>query len=134
MAKSKKNDFNLGTGRRKTAVVRVRIKPGSGKITVNGRDVEAHFTRATSIMIIKQPLVVTNMLTSIDIDATAHGGGPSGQAGAMRHGLARALVRYDESLKSALRQAGYLTRDSREVERKKVGLHGARRGTQFSKR
>lgn len=134
MAKSQKIDLHRGTGRRKTAVCRVRIKLGTGKITVNGRDVREHFTRATSIMIIEQPLVVTNMLGSVDLTITAHGGGPSGQAGAARHGIARALVRFDEAHKSALRKAGYLTRDSREVERKKVGLHGARRGTQFSKR
>lgn len=107
---------------------------GSGKITVNGKDIQSYFGRETSIMIAKQPLVLTNHVETFDIQVNVHGGGESGQAGATRHGITRALIDYDATLKSALSQAGFVTRDAREVERKKVGLHSARRAKQFSKR
>jgi small subunit ribosomal protein S9 len=125
---------NYGTGRRKTAVARVHISPGSGKIVVNHKPVDEFFSRETGRMMVRQPLEVTNLLTSFDILVNVTGGGETGQAGAVRHGIARALVEYDASLKPALRQAGLVTRDAREVERKKVGLHKARRRKQFSKR
>ena len=127
-------NYNYGTGRRKSAVARVFIKSGSGKITVNGKDIENFFGRQTSIMICKQPLLLTNHAESFDIMVNVAGGGESGQAGATRHGITRALIDYDASLKPALSQAGFVTRDAREVERKKVGLHSARRRKQFSKR
>ena len=127
-------DWNNGTGRRKSSVARVFIKKGSGKITVNGKDVGDFFGRQTSIMICKQPLVLTDHVETFDVLVNVHGGGESGQAGAVRHGITRALIDYDETLKPALSQAGFVTRDAREVERKKVGLHGARRRKQFSKR
>ena len=107
---------------------------GSGKITINGKDIAAYFGRQTSIMISKQPLVLTNNAEAFDIQVNVHGGGESGQAGAVRHGITRALIDYDAALKPVLSQAGYVTRDAREVERKKVGLHSARRRKQFSKR
>ncbi|WP_028601910.1 30S ribosomal protein S9 [Ottowia thiooxydans] len=127
-------DWNNGTGRRKSSVARVFIKKGSGKITVNGKDVGEFFGRQTSIMICKQPLVLTDHVETFDVLVNVHGGGESGQAGAVRHGITRALIDYDETLKPALSQAGFVTRDAREVERKKVGLHSARRRKQFSKR
>ncbi|UFS55657.1 30S ribosomal protein S9 [Comamonadaceae bacterium M7527] len=127
-------DWNNGTGRRKSSVARVFIKKGSGKITVNGKDIENYFGRQTSIMIAKQPLVLTENVESFDIQVNVHGGGESGQAGAVRHGITRALMDYDANLKPALSAAGYVTRDAREVERKKVGLRSARRRKQFSKR
>ncbi len=127
-------EWNNGTGRRKSSVARVFLKKGSGKITVNGKDIEQFFGRQTSIMICKQPLVLTNNTEAFDIQVNVHGGGESGQAGAVRHGITRALIDYDTALKPQLSQAGYVTRDAREVERKKVGLHGARRRKQFSKR
>jgi small subunit ribosomal protein S9 len=127
-------DWNNGTGRRKSSVARVFIKKGSGKITVNGKDIENYFGRQTSIMIAKQPLVLTENVESFDILVNVHGGGESGQAGAVRHGITRALMDYDANLKPALSAAGYVTRDAREVERKKVGLRSARRRKQFSKR
>ena len=127
-------DWNNGTGRRKTSVARVFLKKGSGKITVNGKPIEEFFGRQTSIMICKQPLVLTENVESFDIQVNVHGGGESGQAGAVRHGITRALIDYDATLKAALSQAGFVTRDAREVERKKVGLHSARRAKQFSKR
>jgi small subunit ribosomal protein S9 len=127
-------EWNNGTGRRKSSVARVFLKKGSGKITVNGKDIEAFFGRQTSIMICKQPLLLTNHGESFDIMVNVAGGGESGQAGATRHGITRALIDYDASLKSVLSQAGFVTRDAREVERKKVGFHGARRRKQFSKR
>jgi small subunit ribosomal protein S9 len=127
-------DWNNGTGRRKSSVARVFLKKGSGKITVNGKDIEAFFGRQTSIMIAKQPLVLTENTESFDIQVNVHGGGESGQAGAVRHGITRALSDYDAALKPALSAAGYVTRDAREVERKKVGLRSARRRKQFSKR
>jgi small subunit ribosomal protein S9 len=126
--------WNNGTGRRKSSVARVFLKKGSGKITINDKDIAAYFGRETSIMIAKQPLVLTGNLEAFDIMVNVHGGGESGQAGAVRHGITRALIDYDAALKPALSQAGFVTRDAREVERKKVGLHGARRRKQFSKR
>lgn len=127
-------EWNNGTGRRKSSVARVFLKKGSGKITVNGKDITAYFGRQTSIMISKQPLVLTGNEETFDIQVNVHGGGESGQAGAVRHGITRALIDYDAALKPALSAAGYVTRDAREVERKKVGLHSARRRKQFSKR
>lgn len=127
-------DWNNGTGRRKSSVARVFMKKGTGKITVNDKDVQEFFGRQTSIMIVKQPLFLTNHVETFDIKINVHGGGESGQAGAARHGITRALIDYDETLKPALSQAGFVTRDAREVERKKVGLHSARRRKQFSKR
>jgi small subunit ribosomal protein S9 len=127
-------DWNYGTGRRKSSVARVFIKKGTGQITVNGKPVEQYFGRQTSIMIVKQPLLLTNNAETFDIQVNVHGGGESGQAGAVRHGVTRALIDYDAGLKSELSNAGFVTRDAREVERKKVGLHGARRRKQFSKR
>ena len=127
-------DWNNGTGRRKSSVARVFLKKGSGKITVNGKDIEAFFGRQTSIMIAKQPLALTENLESFDVQVNVHGGGESGQAGAIRHGITRALIDYDAALKPELSKAGFVTRDAREVERKKIGLRGARRAKQFSKR
>ena len=127
-------DWNNGTGRRKTSVARVFLKRGSGKITINGKPIEEFFGRQTSIMISKQPLFLTENVETFDIQVNVHGGGESGQAGAARHGITRALIDYDATLKPVLSQAGFVTRDAREVERKKVGLHSARRAKQFSKR
>ncbi|HLR29190.1 MAG TPA: 30S ribosomal protein S9 [Paenalcaligenes sp.] len=127
-------DWNYGTGRRKRSVARVFMKKGSGQIVVNGRPIEDYFARETGRMIVRQPLHLTDNLESFDIKVNVHGGGESGQAGAIRHGITRALIQYDETLKAQLRQAGYVTRDARSVERKKVGLHKARRRKQFSKR
>ena len=127
-------EWNNGTGRRKSSVARVFIKKGTGKITVNDRDIQTFFGRQTSIMIVRQPLFLTNHVETFDIMVNVHGGGESGQAGAIRHGITRALIDYDETLKPALSQAGFVTRDAREVERKKVGFRSARRRKQFSKR
>ncbi len=127
-------DWNNGTGRRKSSVARVFLKKGSGKITVNDKDIQAFFGRQTSIMICRQPLMLTNHASTFDIMVNVAGGGESGQAGAVRHGITRALIDYDATLKPALSLAGFVTRDAREVERKKVGLHSARRRKQFSKR
>lgn len=127
-------EWNNGTGRRKSSVARVFLKKGSGKITVNGKDIQDYFGRETSIMVVKQPLVLTENLESFDIQINVRGGGESGQAGAARHGITRALIDYDTGLKPALSAAGFVTRDAREVERKKVGLRSARRAKQFSKR
>ena len=127
-------DWNNGTGRRKSSVARVFMKKGTGKITINDKDIEAFFGRETSIMIAKQPLFLTNNVETFDIMVNVAGGGESGQAGATRHGITRALIDYDATLKPVLSQAGVVTRDAREVERKKVGLHSARRRKQFSKR
>jgi small subunit ribosomal protein S9 len=127
-------EWNNGTGRRKSSVARVFMKKGSGKITINGRDIAEFFGRQTSIMISKQPLVLTNNVEAFDIQVNVHGGGESGQAGAVRHGITRALIDYDSALKPQLSAAGFVTRGAREVERKKVGLHSARRRKQFSKR
>ncbi len=126
--------YNYGTGRRKTAVARVFIKAGSGNIVVNGKPVDEFFSRETGRMIVRQPLVLTECETRFDIMVNVIGGGESGQAGAVRHGITRALIEYDEELKPALRKAGFVTRDAREVERKKVGFRKARRRKQFSKR
>jgi len=123
-----------GTGRRKTAVARVFLRPGTGKIVVNDKPVDVFFSRETGRMIVRQPLVLTQHLNTFDIEVNVHGGGESGQAGAVRHGITRALIDYDTSLKASLKQAGLVTRDAREVERKKVGLRKARRRKQFSKR
>ena len=125
---------NYGTGRRKSSTARVFMRSGSGKIVVNGRPVDEFFGRETSRMIVRQPLVVSDMADKFDFTVTVEGGGITGQAGAIRLGIARALVEYNETLKPELRKAGLMTRDAREVERKKVGLHKARRATQFSKR
>ena len=127
-------NWNYGTGRRKSSVARVFIKKGDGQITVNGKTVDEYFGRQTSIMIVKQPLLLTGNEVAFDIKVSVHGGGESGQAGAIRHGITRALMDYDMALKPDLSRAGFVTRDAREVERKKVGLHGARRRKQFSKR
>ena len=123
-----------GTGRRKTSTARVFMKPGGGEITVNNRPLDKFFGRQTARMIIRQPLELTDMTKKFDISVTVSGGGTTGQAGAIRHGLTRALMRYDEAMRPALRKAGFVTRDAREVERKKVGLRKARRATQYSKR
>lgn len=125
---------NYGTGRRKTATARVFLKSGSGNITINDRSLENYFGREVARMIVRQPLVLTGLDEKLDLNITVVGGGSFGQAGAIRHGIARALIEYDETLKSSLRQAGYVTRDSREVERKKVGLRKARKRPQYSKR
>ena len=127
-------EWNNGTGRRKSSVARVFLKKGSGQIVVNGKAIDNFFGRQTSIMICKQPLVLTNNAEAFDIKVNVHGGGESGQAGAVRHGVTRALIDFDAALKPELSRAGFVTRDAREVERKKVGLHGARRRKQFSKR
>lgn len=125
---------NYGTGRRKSSVARVFIRKGSGAINVNGRPLDEFFGRETARMIVRQPLELTQNTDKFDITVSTVGGGTTGQAGAIRLGIARALVDYDDSLKTELRKAGFMTRDARKVERKKVGLHGARRATQFSKR
>ena len=125
---------NYGTGRRKTSAARVFLTTGNGEISVNDRTLENFFGRETSRMVIRQPLEVTEMLDKVDIRITVRGGGSSGQAGAIRHGISRALVDYNEEFRPALRSAGFLTRDARMVERKKVGLHKARKRPQFSKR
>jgi small subunit ribosomal protein S9 len=125
---------NYGTGRRKSSTARVFLRSGKGAITVNGRQLDEFFGRETSRMIVRQPLELTKMTDKFDISVTVEGGGITGQAGAIRLGIARALVEYNETLKGDLRKAGFMTRDAREVERKKVGLHKARRATQFSKR
>jgi len=127
-------NYNYGTGRRKSSVARVFIKRGSGVITVNGRPLDQYFHRETGRMIARQPLDLTNHGATFDIQVNVDGGGESGQAGAVRHGITRALIDYDAALKPALSKAGLVTRDAREVERKKVGLRKARRRKQFSKR
>ena len=123
-----------GTGRRKSSAARVFLRPGKGQITVNDKTLDAFFGRETARMVVKQPLELTKLGDRFDVLVTVEGGGMTGQSGAIRLGLARALVEYDENLRSDLRRAGFLTRDAREVERKKVGLHKARRATQSSKR
>ena len=125
---------NYGTGRRKTASARVFLRPGQGNIVVNGKPLDEYFGRQTSRMVVRQPLVTADAGSRFDVLATVKGGGANGQAGAIRLGIARALVGYDETLHGAMRQAGFLTRDARKVERKKVGLAKARRAKQFSKR
>ena len=126
--------YNYGTGRRKSAVARVFIKKGSGNIVVNGKPVDQFFSRETGRMIVRQPLELVEQVAGFDIKVNVAGGGESGQAGAVRHGITRALIQFDAELKSVLSKAGFVTRDAREVERKKVGLHKARRRKQFSKR
>lgn len=123
-----------GTGRRKTSTARVFMKPGNGDIRINNRPLDRFFGRQTARMIVRQPLELMKLGDKFDIQVTVTGGGTTGQAGAIRHGLTRALMRYDQSLRPALRKAGFVTRDAREVERKKVGLRKARRATQYSKR
>jgi len=131
---AKQPQYNYGTGRRKTAVARVFLKPGKGGFVVNGKPVDEFFSRETGRMIVRQPLVLTDRLSAFDILVNVDGGGESGQAGAVRHGITRALIDHDETLKPVLKKAGLVTRDAREVERKKVGLRKARRRKQFSKR
>ena len=128
------DSFFYGTGRRKTSTARVFMTPGKGSITVNNRALDVFFGRKTAQMIVRQPLELTQHTETFDVNVTVKGGGTTGQAGAIRHGLTRALMQYDESLRGSLRKAGFVTRDAREVERKKVGLRKARRATQFSKR
>ncbi|MCU7959516.1 MAG: 30S ribosomal protein S9 [gamma proteobacterium symbiont of Bathyaustriella thionipta] len=122
------------TGRRKSSTARVFLVPGNGEIKINGRSLDHFFGRETARMVVRQPLSVAEMLDKVDLNVTVKGGGTTGQAGAIRHGIARALVRYNEELRSDMRRAGFLTRDARKVERKKVGLHKARKRPQFSKR
>ena len=125
---------DYGTGRRKTSAARVFLKPGKGAITVNGRPLDEFFGRKTGRMIVRQPLELVQMVDRFDVNVLVDGGGVTGQAGAIRHGITRALIEYDETLRKPLRAAGFVTRDAREVERKKVGRRKARRGPQFSKR
>jgi len=127
-------ESNYATGRRQSSAARVYLTAGSGSITVNGRPLDKFFGRETARMIVRQPLEAVSMLDRVDLKVSVTGGGTSGQAGAIRHGIARALLGYDEELRRPLRQAGFLTRDAREVERKKVGLHKARKRPQYSKR
>lgn len=126
--------YYYGTGRRKNSVARVFMEKGNGEITINGRSSDTYLARETGRMIVKQPLTLTENLTSFKITVNVKGGGEAGQSGAIRHGIARALIDYDETLKPALSKAGFVTRDARQVERKKPGLHKARRAKQFSKR
>ncbi|MDC0586820.1 30S ribosomal protein S9 [Gammaproteobacteria bacterium] len=128
------SEIHYGTGRRKTSTARVFIQKGKGKIVVNKKPIDEFFDRETARMIVRQPLEHTDLLDKIDVIATVKGGGGSGQAGAIRHGLSRALLSYDDTLRLSLRERGFLTRDARKVERKKVGLKKARKATQFSKR
>lgn len=128
------SDTNYGTGRRKTSAARVFLRRGSGNILVNGRPLDEYFGRETGRMVVRQPLETVDRVNDFDITVTVSGGGGTGQAGAIRHGITRALIDYDETLRQPLRQAGYVTRDAREVERKKIGLHKARKRPQYSKR
>ena len=127
-------DMNYGTGRRKTSTARVFLQRGNGDITINGRPLDEYFGRETARMVVRQPFEAIVMAGQFDVRATVKGGGGTGQAGAIRHGIARALIEYDETLRRPLRQAGFVTRDAREVERKKIGLHKARKRPQYSKR
>ena len=127
-------DTYYGTGRRKSSTARVYLRPGNGEITVNSRPLDVFFGRKTARMIVRQPLELGEMLDKMDVKVNVDGGGNSGQAGAIRHGITRALMDYDEELRPALRRAGFVTRDAREVERKKVGLHKSRKRPQYSKR
>ena len=127
-------DYNYGTGRRKTAAARVFVSTGTGRIMVNSQPLDEFFGRETARMVVRQPLQVADLADKLDLKVTVRGGGNTGQAGAIRHGIARALVEYDETLRGPMRQAGFLTRDARAVERKKVGLRKARKRPQFSKR
>lgn len=128
------SEIQYATGRRKSSAARVYLTTGSGAITVNGRPLDKFFGRETARMVVRQPLETVSMLDRVDLKVTVTGGGTTGQAGAIRHGIARALVAYDEEMRRPMRQAGFLTRDAREVERKKVGLHKARKRPQYSKR
>ncbi len=128
------SETQYATGRRKTSAARVFLTTGSGQISVNGRPLDKFFGRETARMVVRQPLDAAGLLDRVDVNATVVGGGNTGQAGAIRHGIARALVLYNEELRSPMRRAGFLTRDAREVERKKVGLHKARKRPQYSKR
>jgi small subunit ribosomal protein S9 len=134
MAQTSIANSYYGTGRRKTSSARVYLKPGTGRVSINGRTLEEFFGRETGRMIVRQPFQAIDMDGKFDVDAHVEGGGITGQAGAIRHGITRALMAYDETLRPGLRKAGFVTRDAREVERKKVGRRKARRGTQFSKR
>lgn len=125
---------NYGTGRRKTATARVFLRPGNGNIQINNRTIENFFGRETARMVVRQPLELTESVSKFDVFVTVKGGGTTGQAGAIRHGITRALMEYDETLRGVLRKAGFVTRDAREVERKKVGLRKARKRPQYSKR
>lgn len=127
-------ETNYGTGRRKTSAARVFLKPGTGNISINGRSLDVYFGRETARMMVRQPLELVQVGDKFDVYVTVAGGGNSGQAGAIRHGITRALMEYDETLRAALRKAGFVTRDAREVERKKVGLRKARKRPQYSKR
>ena len=127
-------NYYYGTGRRKSSVARVFLKSGSGNIVVNGKPLDEYFARETGRMVVRQPLKLVDRADSVDIMVNVHGGGETGQAGAVRHGITRALIEFDAGLKPPLKAAGLVTRDAREVERKKVGLHKARRATQYSKR
>jgi small subunit ribosomal protein S9 len=127
-------DTYYATGRRKSSTARVFLKPGSGNLTINTRTLEEYFGRETSRMVVRQPLELVEMLDKVDLKITVRGGGNNGQAGAIRHGITRALIEFDNELKSSLRKAGFVTRDARAVERKKIGLHKARKRPQFSKR
>ena len=127
-------EANYGTGRRKSSTARVYLKPGKGDITINQRSLDEYFGRETARMMVRSPFVVADMENKFDVNVNVSGGGPSGQAGAIRHGITRALMAYDEDLRSTLRRAGFVTRDAREVERKKIGLHKARKRPQYSKR
>jgi small subunit ribosomal protein S9 len=127
-------DSYYATGRRKSSTARVFLKPGTGNLTINTRTLEDYFGRETSRMVVRQPLELVDMLNNVDLKITVRGGGNNGQAGAIRHGISRALVEYNSELKSELRKAGFITRDARAVERKKIGLHKARKKPQFSKR
>ena len=127
-------ETNYGTGRRKTSTARVFLRPGSGNIVVNDRTLDEYFGRPTARMVVRQPLELAEMADKLDVSVTVKGGGIGGQAGAIRHGITRALIEYDEALRSPLRKAGWVTRDAREVERKKVGLRKARKRPQYSKR
>ncbi len=122
------------TGRRKSSSARVYLRPGKGQITINQRPLDVFFGRETSRMVVRQPLELTELLEKFDVTVNVNGGGITGQAGAIRHGITRALIEYDESLRSPLRKAGFVTRDARQVERKKIGLHKARKRPQYSKR
>lgn len=128
------SEIYYGTGRRKSSTARVFLTPGRGNITVNKQPLDEYFNRETNRMVVRQPLGLTENIEKFDFNITVKGGGDSGQAGAIRHGITRALMAYDESLRPTLRKAGFVTRDSRSVERKKIGLHKARKATQFSKR
>jgi small subunit ribosomal protein S9 len=125
---------NICTGRRKTSAARVYLVPGKGEITINKRSIENYFGRETARMVVRQPLEAVDMLQKFDVNVSVKGGGNTGQAGAIRHAIARALVAHDEELRSAMRTGGFLTRDARKVERKKIGLHKARKRPQYSKR